>query len=198
VLRPKPAAELKLSACGMLLPCAPEESKTNALSPTAQAAPNGRTALIEKGRRVRADIDDAHLTPQHIEQLRQVVNAGIAEIWTHSRHPGGRGQASLTPSTACTAVRKLSTSKRRPSLPIRCLRWRIGPELSHLMAMATMPMRGKVKRISAQAATKSPRRTAMARCRIGSGRGSCCRFLTRPFIFVNNVRRLLRNLSEYI
>src|SRR5207302_10378467 len=44
--------------------------------------------LIEKGRRIRAAIDDAHLTAQHIEELRQVVNTGVLEIRTHSGHLG--------------------------------------------------------------------------------------------------------------
>jgi hypothetical protein len=44
--------------------------------------------LIEKGRRVRDAIDDAHLTAQHIEELREVVNAGVSEIRTHSGHVG--------------------------------------------------------------------------------------------------------------
>ena len=38
---------------------------------------------------MRAAIDDAHLTTQHIEELRQVVNAGVSEIRTHSGRLGG-------------------------------------------------------------------------------------------------------------
>jgi len=51
--------------------------------------PTRRGGLIEKRRRVGGAIDDAHLTTQHIEELRQVVNAGVAEIRTHSGHVGG-------------------------------------------------------------------------------------------------------------
>src|SRR5712664_1480900 len=44
-------------------------SQTNTrLRPAARAAPCGREGLIEKGRRVRAAIDDAHLAAQHIEE----------------------------------------------------------------------------------------------------------------------------------
>jgi hypothetical protein len=38
---------------------------------------------------VRAAVDDAHLTAQHIEELRQIINAGVAEIRTYLGHLGG-------------------------------------------------------------------------------------------------------------
>jgi hypothetical protein len=54
-----------------------------------QRQPGGSGGLIEKGRRVRAAIDDAHLTSQHIEEPRQIVNTDVAEIRTHSGHLRG-------------------------------------------------------------------------------------------------------------
>ena len=38
--------------------------------------------LIEKGRRARVSINDAHITMEHIDQLRQVLNPGVPEKLT--------------------------------------------------------------------------------------------------------------------
>jgi hypothetical protein len=46
-------------------------------------------ALIEKGRRVRADIDDAYLTSKHVDELWEGINTGVAEIRTQPGHLGG-------------------------------------------------------------------------------------------------------------
>jgi hypothetical protein len=46
--------------------------------------PTRRGGLIEKGRRVRDAIDDAHLTAQYIEELRQRIDAGVSEIRAYS------------------------------------------------------------------------------------------------------------------
>src|ERR1700730_19321523 len=75
-------------------------------------------SLIEKGRRVRDAIDDAHLTAQHIEELRQIVNAGVSEIRTYSGHLGDS-----VPGEVCSPCGPIESCSRRLK---RALLWRSG------------------------------------------------------------------------
>ena len=44
-----------------------------------EIAGSGSVYLIEKGRRVRVAINDAHLTAQHIDELREGIDTTVAE-----------------------------------------------------------------------------------------------------------------------
>src|SRR5712692_1167564 len=126
--------------------------------------------------RQRARADNAHVAEQHVDQLRQLIDAGLAQPTTGARDPRIVGILKIGPvfSFRCSSsswpasasrriVRNFSMRNRRLFRPTRSCTKRIGPSESSLMAIAAITSRGAKTNSRMIAETRSKMRLASVR-----------------------------------